>query len=296
MSYQNSYSNHNEGDYYYGSEIAIGFAFLILMSLICMCCDFEEPPDVYLERVLQERRDRLAASGSRTPYSRLEEVTTELNKNSSRASNSHTEASRILPKETVNRYSGHDFKQTAARQLSHPPSTSTDPTPQSSFNFSSYDTLKKHHHIPPEVHSSTKSFHQIARPTSLNISAPNSPHRTSRKNSPSRHTRASSFYRPKSTAHYPERRSSHPPHSSAPNTLMPTSPEQPRRLSYTQRHAEHTLTDFPARSVVPIRSPPCLDVPPPYAYSAQPYIAPVVTISTTDLDDIENYGWRSDYY
>lgn len=48
MSFQNSYSNKNEGDYYYGSEIAIGFAFLILMSLICMCCDFEEPPDVYL--------------------------------------------------------------------------------------------------------------------------------------------------------------------------------------------------------------------------------------------------------
>lgn len=48
MSFQNSYSIRNDGDYYYGSEIAIGLAFLILMSLICMCCDFEEPPDVYL--------------------------------------------------------------------------------------------------------------------------------------------------------------------------------------------------------------------------------------------------------
>ncbi|CAG9806647.1 unnamed protein product [Chironomus riparius] len=295
MSFQNSYSNKNEGDYYYGSEIAIGFAFLILMSLICMCCDFEEPPDVYLERVLQERRDRLASSTSRTPYTRLEEVTTDLNKNNSTASKTQTEVSRILSKDRVNRYSGHEFGHSTPRQISHPASTSVDIAAQRSSSFSAYDTAKRL----PEVHSSTKSFHQIARPTSLNISAPNSPHRVSRKNSPSRHTRASSFYRPKSTAHYLERRSSHPPHSSAPNTLMPTSPDQPRRLSHTQRYVEHTSNDFSSRPVVPIRatsrSPPCIDVPPSYVYPTQPY-APAITISSQDLDDLESYGWRSDYY
>lgn len=80
---------------------------------------------------------------------------------------------------------------------------------------------------------------------------------------------------------------------------MPTSPDQPRRLSYTHRHAELPVINIPARSVVPHRTasqpPPCQDLPPSYAYSVQPY-APEITISTNDLDDLESYGWRSDYY
>jgi len=158
---------------------------------------------------------------------------------------------------------------------------------------------------PPEMQCSTKSFHQIARPTSLNIisvSAPSSPHRAFLKNSPNRQTRASSFYRPKSTAAYQERRSSHPPHSSAPSTLMPhqvTSPDQPRRLSYIHRYAEHPSNDIPSRPAIPHRvsipPPPCQEAQPSYAYVTQPY-APAITISSQDLDDLESYGWSSDYY
>lgn len=80
---------------------------------------------------------------------------------------------------------------------------------------------------------------------------------------------------------------------------MPTSPDQPRRQSYTHRRVEHSSHDFPTRTVVPhrasSRSPPCLDLQSSYAYASEPY-APTITISMQNLDDLESYEWRSDYY